>query len=129
MANTWKQFVQFFAGLGYVPPPDPGNTANAPADPPVQEGNYQFLQPFLYQRDDGLTDIPNVPPAYQDWVQFPVNLFGLSGLEGGGSTGMVPDQFAQQGASLYFDPASGMYVNIGSGVSSPVLDTSIGGAY
>lgn len=122
--NTWKQFQQFFAGLGYVAPPDPGNTANAPAAPPVQTGPYEFLQPFTYQRDNRLSDIPTIPPGYQNWDQFPLNLFGLSGLEGGGITGNVPDQYNQQGASLYYDSSNGLYINLGNGEVSPVLDTS-----
>lgn len=111
-AGAAQGFKTLFSGLGYVPPPQPGNTANAPANPSVQTGSYGFIIPQMF---DGvgtrISDIPEIPPAFRDWGQMPLNLYGLSGLEGGGSTGAVPN--VNQGAALYYDPDSGSYVDLG----------------
>lgn len=112
----------FMRGLGYVPQLSAGNMANAPADPPVQTGDYQFIQETSYGAadtlnstgdDQSIVNIPVVPPGYRDWDQQPVNEFGLSGLEGGGTSGNVPDPWTEQGNVLYYDTASGLYIDLG----------------
>lgn len=115
MASFLEQFYGFVAGLGYVPPPDPGNTANAAADPAVQTGTYQFIQGSMlggYGDNQSIVEIAGIPPAYQDWSQYAVNEFGLSGLEGGGATGLVPQVI--NGQTLFFDPETGMYIDLGA---------------
>lgn len=104
-------WVDLFRGAGRVPNPDPGNQANAPANPSVVTGNWQFIIPQMFDGvGTNISDIPVIPPAFRDWGQYPVNLYGLSGLEGGGSTGIVPQ--AQQGATLYFDSDTGQYIDL-----------------
>jgi len=107
-------FTKMLTGLGWIKPPDPGNTANAPADPPVQEGTYGFIQLSMFGAGDqqDIVNVPFIPPAYQDTNLYPVNHFGLSGLEGGGSTGNVPQ--VTNGSILYFDPATGQLINLGT---------------
>lgn len=119
MTSVWSQFVRFFNGAGRINPPDPGNMANAPADPPIPSGNYQFIQPTLYGGagdNQDLVTINSIPPSYQDNAAYPVNLFGLSGLDGGGSTGLVPNPFGTQGNVLYYNQSDGMYYDIGQGI-------------
>jgi hypothetical protein len=102
------------AGLGYVKPPDPGNSANAPAPAPVQTGGYQFIQPAMFGAggdNQSIVNVPSVPPAYRDSGAYAMNSYGLSGLTGGGSTGEVPD--VDNGPVLYYDEISGLYINIG----------------
>jgi len=120
--NPLAGFRQFMAGLGYVPVPDPGNQGNAPANPPVQTGDYQFIQEDMYGpvdllnstgRDNSITSIAPVPPAYMDSNAYPVNEFGLSGLEGGGISGVVPNPFYGQGNTLFYDETTGLYVDLG----------------
>jgi hypothetical protein len=125
LSGTLADLFSFIRGGGYVPPPDPGNTANAPASPPVQTGDYQFIQETMYGAaddlnstgaDDSITSIAPIPPAYRDWSEFPVSEYGLSGLEGGGITGDAPNQFghSEQGQVLYFDPNTGLYYDLGA---------------
>jgi hypothetical protein len=110
MGSLLTKAYAFFAGLGYVEPPDPGNRANAPADPPVQQGNYQWLQMPADWTDNRTTNIENIPPAYRDLGNYAVPVFGLSGLEGGGSTGDVPE--LDNGTILYYDNTTGTYKNV-----------------
>jgi hypothetical protein len=108
LASGW---IDLFRGAGQVPNPEPGNMANAPADPSVVTGNYQFIQHQMFDGPSSdVTDVPEIPPQFVDWGQYPLNVFGLSGLEGGGSTGDVPQ--ADQGATLYYDSESGMYIDL-----------------
>lgn len=101
------------AGAGRVPPPDPGNTANAPAPVPVQAGTYEFIQPFAFQgAGHSTTDIPFVPPGYQNVGEFALGVYDPSGLGGGGYSNnpavMLPSE-----ASLYFDASTGQYYRLG----------------
>lgn len=121
LSGKLSDFYKWLGGLGYVAPPDPGNQANAPADPPVQTGGYQFIQETMYGPadllnstgdDQAIVNIPTVPPGYRDSDKYPVNEYGLSGLEGGGTTGDVPNQWGQQGSVLYFDPTTGLYIDL-----------------
>ncbi len=108
-----KELYAFIAGLGYVPPPNPGNTANAPAPAPVQRGTLQFIQPdFTGGSGDNqaIVNIDPIPPAYQDTQAFGFNVMGISGQTGGGSTGIVPD--IDNGAILYYDPETGQYIDL-----------------
>lgn len=104
----WKAVFQ---GAGFIAPPNPGNMANAPANPSVQTGNYQFI---IKQMFDGIgsmiTDIPVIPPAFRDWGQYGVNVMGISGDTGGGATGDVPQ--ISNGATFYYDDDSGQYVDL-----------------
>lgn len=102
-------FKALYAGAGYVAPPQPGNTANAPANPSLQTGNYEYIIPQMWP-NRRITDIPVIPPFGRDWAAYPVNTYGLSGLEGGGSTGQVPN--VNQGATFYFDPDTGQYIDL-----------------
>lgn len=115
MAQSFLAKTQeFFRGLGYVQPPNSGNRANAPADPPVQEGNYQFIQwQMLGGAGDNqaIVNVPEIPPAFRDWDGYPVNEYGVSGLTGGGAfaSGMP---LITNGPILYFDEATGLYVDL-----------------
>lgn len=114
MATFWQNTLQFFGGLGYIPAPDAGNRGNAPALPPVQEGNYQFIQDSMLggQGDNqDIVNVPVVPPAYQDWSEYALNEYGLSGLEGGGANapGMPT---IDNGPILFYDETTGLYVNL-----------------
>lgn len=106
MATLPAAFKTFLTGLGYVDPPDAGNRSNAPANPPVQEGSYEYIIPQMFASQD-IVNVPAIPPNYQDWAQYPVSLYGLSGLEGGGSTGDVP--IVVNGRTLYYNEVTGMY--------------------
>lgn len=106
LADGWRQV---FTGEGYVPPPMPGNMANAPADPAVVTGSYEFIIAQMFP-SRAITDIPAIPPFGVDWGQYPLNGYNLSGLTGGGSTGLVPN--VNQGAVLYFDTDSGNYYDL-----------------
>lgn len=107
--------ASFFGGRGQQAPLPPGNTSNPPGDAPLQEGNYQFIMPEMMQgAGHAATDIPDVPPAYQDWGQYPVNLADLSGNTGGGVySGSDTNVSGEQ--MLFFDPQTGMYFDIGTG--------------
>lgn len=115
MASGWREL---FAGAGYVAPPAPGNRSNAPADPSVVTGNYEFIIPQMYPSQN-IVNVPVIPPFGRDWGQLPLNLYGLSGLEGGGSTGLVPN--VNQGAVFYYDENTGNYVDLSMlvGVQQP----------
>lgn len=106
LTSGWKQV---FSGAGYVAPPQPGNTANAPADPAVQSGSYQYIIPQMFPNDD-ITNVPFIPPFGQDWGAYPVNLYGLSGLTGGGSTGLTPN--VNQGAVFFYDEGTNSYIDL-----------------
>lgn len=108
-------WLKLLHGDGPVNPPSPGNRNNAPATPPIQVGNYQWLQSFLVNGVDNGKSMSvlapfHVPPAYQDWGAYPVNEFDVSGLEGGGiaTAPEMPSPNAAPG-SLYFDPSTGLY--------------------
>lgn len=110
-----SNWLRLLAGNGPVAPPSPGNRSNAPAPPPVQAGNYQWIQNYLMNGIDNGRSMSvlapyHVPPAYQDWDAYPVNEFDASGLEGGGiaSSQEMPQPTAAPG-SLYFDPTTGLY--------------------
>lgn len=115
MGKLYKTFGQgwadLFRGAGFVPPPRPDNTANAPATPPVQWGSYQYIIPQMFDGGgSSITDVPVIPPFGVDWAQMPLNTYGLSGLEGGGSTGQVPN--VNNGATLFYDSDSNSYVDL-----------------
>lgn len=110
MARILDHWHALFAGLGPVPV-NQGNRNNAPAPPPVQAGNYEFIQPAMYP-DMSITDIPTVPPGYRDWNGYPLDQYGLSGLTGGGSSNDPAVQISGE-RLFYFDPKLGVYVNIG----------------
>jgi hypothetical protein len=104
-------WVDLFTGAGYVAPPQPGNMANAPAEPSVVTGSYQFIIPQMFDgRSVMITDVPSIPPFGRDWGQYAVNGYGLSGLEGGGSTGNVPQP--GPGGSLYYDSDTNQYYDL-----------------
>ena len=131
MANPLAPFLAWLKGE-YVQPPSGGARDIAPGNPPVQTGNYQFIQSFFFDNagsGNSTTEIPDVPPAYQDWNQFPVNLYGLSGLTGGGITGDVPDPYTSQGASLFFDPSTGLYYDVRDVNNVMQLPETNAGAY
>lgn len=117
MASMFKSLTQgwadLFRGAGYVMPPQPGNTANAPGDPAVVTGNYEFIQ---WQMWDGagvrssIASVPHIPVWGMDWGQYGVNVAGLSGDFGGGSTGDVPQP--GPGGSLYYDDTTGQYIDL-----------------
>ena len=115
MANPLAALYDFMAGLGYVKPPDPGNTANAPAPAPVQTGSYQYIQQAMFGGsgdNQSIVNVPSVPPAYRDNGMYAVNSYGLSGLTGGG-TDNGEDDVLTNGPVLYYDEKTGLYVNIG----------------
>lgn len=58
---------------------DTGNTSNAPGDPPVQEGNYQFIQDELYFDPAGVEIGDNYTGG-----DMMLTGFDLSGNAGGG---------------------------------------------
>lgn len=100
----WKQL---YYGVGKITL-DAGNMANAPGNPPVQFGTYQFIQPPFFP-SMAITDIPTTPPMYRnDGTDMQVNVYGLSGRSGGGTTGDVPG--AEQGGVYYFDPTTNQYL-------------------
>lgn len=107
--------ASFFRGLGRQAPLDAGNMSNPPGQAPLQSGNYQFINPAML---DGMgreiSDIPDVPPAYRDWGQFPMNVGDLSGQTGGGVYS-GQDTIPPQEAMLFFDASSGLYYDIGTG--------------
>jgi len=111
MGKIIDGFAQLLAGLGYRAPPDPGNTANAPANPPVQYGNYEYIIPQMYP-NQSIVNIPYVPSEFQDWDQYALNVQGISGLEGGGATGDVPQ--IENGSVFYYDTTTGQYVELPS---------------
>jgi len=116
MAKVSPQVAGFsllFRGLGRLFL-DQGNQNNEPAPPPVQMGTYEFIQNV---RDlfpsQAIVNVPVVPPAFRDWAQYGVNYYDLSGLEGGGSTGDVPQE--TNGPVLYYDDTTGIYVDLTAG--------------
>ena len=108
--NGWMLFLH---GQGRVNPPDPGNTANPPGNPPVQVGSYEYIQPFAFQgAGHAVTDIPYVPPEYQNVGEFAMNVYDPSGLTGGGFSNSPAVQLPTEQA-LFYDPNSGNYYQIG----------------
>lgn len=113
MANVISGWLAVLQGKGYVAPPNPGNTANAPGDPPVQTGSNGFIQAFAFQgQGHKITDTPFVSPAWQDWGQYALNVGDPSGITGGGYT-QSPDVLTPQETDLYFDTTTGLYYNLG----------------
>lgn len=109
--SAGQGFAKLFRGLGYVPNPDPGQSANAPANPSVQTGSYQYIIPQMMDRFGvAITNVPTIPGWGVDWGQYPLNDMGLSGQLGGGATGDVPQ--LGPGGSLYFDPGSNSYLDL-----------------
>jgi hypothetical protein len=104
---------RLFAGMGRLFM-DQGNRNNEPASPPVQVGSYEWIIPQMFP-SQAIVNIPAIPLEFQDWGAYGVNIYYLSGVEGGGSTGDVP-QFTN-GPVLFYDENTGLYVDI-SGASS-----------
>lgn len=113
--------MKLLQGAGFVPPPRPDNTANAPADPAVVTGSYEFIIPQMFG-DTAIVNTPVIPPGFRDnATPMPLNLYGLSGLTGGGVTGLTPN--VSQGAVFYVDPETGSYVDL-----SQIYGVNVGGA-
>lgn len=110
MLAAWKQL---FIGAGPVAPLDRGNTANAPAEPPIQAGSYEYIQSYLFP-NQSLLSLPVIPPAFRDWNQFPLNQFGADGLTGGGVYGGKATEIPSPPV-LYYDETSGTYVDLTMG--------------
>lgn len=106
LMSAWSRL---FSGAGRVPQMDAGNTANAPAAPPVQAGSYEYIQPAMFA-DQSILEIQAIPPGYRDWDYMAVDGYSISGLSGGGATGLVPQ--ITQGAVFYFDPDTGQYLTL-----------------
>lgn len=117
----WTGFLRMLYGAGHVPPPSPGGRDIAIGNPPVEAGDdWQWIQPFAYT--DAGPRSPNrigvVPPAYQDWPDFPVNATDPGGFLGGGpaqpaviGTSGVPFSMAPQD-NLYFNPNNNLYYDV-----------------
>jgi hypothetical protein len=109
-------FLRVLYGAGKVPPPDPGARDIAPGNPPVQAGNWQFIQPVFFS-DAGLQSpdrIGVVPPMYRDWPDYQVNQAGLSGQLGGGTATQgdgVPLSMEDQD-TLFFNPSNQLLYNV-----------------
>jgi hypothetical protein len=100
-----------FSGLGRLFM-DQGNRNNEPAPPPVQVGSYEWIIPQMFP-SEAIVNVPAIPPAFQDWAQYGVGVYDFSGLEGGGSTGDVPQD--TNGPVLYYDTNTGLYVDLTAG--------------
>ncbi len=112
-ASLRSYWSVFMSGLGRIAPPDPGNTANAPADPPVPAGTYQYMQPFAYLGIDGrITDIPHISPAYQNNGEFAVAFGDAGGFLGGGANSIGNQTNIPTETAMYFDPSTGLYYNL-----------------
>lgn len=113
-ANT-KNFntglANFFRGVGGIRP-DPGNEANAPGDPPIPGGTYQFVQTEMVFGPSRM-NVPVTPPAFVDWGQYGVQVYDPSGNTGGGvysgDATETPDE-----NDLYFDASTGLYYDLGN---------------
>lgn len=119
MASMFKSLTQgwvdLFTGGSPIPNPDPGASAIPPADPAVVTGNYQFIIPQMFDGAggySGIAAVPHIPDWGMDWGQYPLNVEGLSGAFGGGSTGDVPQP--GKGGSLYYDPETNAYYDLGT---------------
>lgn len=109
MLNAWQRL---FRG-DLKPQLDAGNRANAPAAPPVQAGSYEYIQQPMFG-NQGIVAVPSIPPAFQDWKQYPVDGYGLSGVAGGGSNNNN-DFVIPHPAVLYYDESTGLMVNLTAG--------------
>ena len=106
--NFWSRL---FLGVP-TPPIAQGNRSVAPADPPVQEGSYEYIQAPMFP-NNAITNVPVVPPAYRDNGMIGLPGYGLSGLTGGGSTASPITQI-NAGSTLFYDEQSGMYIDLGT---------------
>ena len=112
--NPVAGMVQMFTGRGFVEPPNPGNTANPPGHPPVETGSWQFIQPQFFQGIGGVTsNIGSIPPAWQDWGEYALNISDISGNTGGGVYSGQATNLVQE-TDLYYDPSTGIYYNLGN---------------
>ena len=110
-APVWLDL--FLDGEGFVSPPDPGNSANAPGMPNVQTGDWQFIDPVAYQGGGSqITDVPLIASNWQNWDQIGLNGFDASGLTGGGVSGGTDANIVDETA-LYFDTQTGIYYDLG----------------
>jgi hypothetical protein len=109
MLSGWQAV---FRGIGtvYI---DAGNLANAPGNPPVQQGNYEWIQDYLYRDESyGLSQIPEIPAPFRDWSGYPLNLDDGSGNFGGGDNAGLDYQVATAPV-LYYDTETSLYYDIG----------------
>lgn len=111
--NPGLGLARFFSGLGQVKPLDPGNTGNAPADPPLEVGTWQFLNGYALQGNGHIaSDVPTTGPQWTDWGQYAVNAADLSGNTGGGAYSGVQTVLPTE-TDMYFDTSTGVYYNLG----------------
>lgn len=105
MAGGW---AQFFDGVGHAYAAlDPGNRGNsASQDLPVQAGNYEFIQTFLFPQQDAV-EIEGISPEFVTPANHGINTFGPSGIMGGGITLDEPELDLAGPAS--YDVASQSY--------------------
>jgi hypothetical protein len=106
--------MQVLRGAGRVAPPDPGNTANAPGLPPVQAGNYEYIQTVALQGfGHNISDIFTIPPEFQDWGQMMLGVGDPSGIYGGG-TAYEPQTMSPTETGLFYDTNTGLYYDLGN---------------
>ncbi len=92
---------------------DAGNRLNSPAGPPVQAGSYEYIQTAMFA-NQSIVAVPSIPPAFQDWRQYPLGEYGLSGVVGGGSNSNTAFSIPQPPV-LYYDESTGLMVNLTAG--------------
>lgn len=112
-AGFAQAMLAFFQGYQDIRPVPPGNLLNPPGNPPVETGNYQFIQDQFFQGAGGfLTDIADIPPAFDNWGQYGINVADPSGQTGGGiSNGEQVTLIVEN--TLFFDPSTGQYYDLG----------------
>lgn len=112
--NFQKSFYRMISGLGVKVFLDPGNTGNPPSDPPVQNGNYQYIQPEMFYTQQGLDaiDYQPIPPAYVAWGQFPLNAADEGGFFGGGEYNGQAVENTQEN-DLFYDTSNNLYYDLG----------------
>jgi len=93
-----------------VPPLSGGARNIAPGPAPVAEGNYAFIQSWAFTNANAEAILP-IPPAFINWGQLPVPVEGLGGTFGGPASGTAQVAIPSP-PTMYFDPASGLYVNL-----------------